>query len=145
MVVDDSPALGEVAEDEGEEALLFGAVGEGEVPVAPAGGGVLAEGEDGQVGEVEVAHVRRVGSVDAAIAIHGGLPTAQLILGAEEDQVGGVPVGLHEGVEVAAVPGVALQVEYVADGGGWRRLGGERQQQQTDDEKATAWAHGAGW
>ena len=117
VVEDDFPAGGFFFEDEGEDAggIASTSGGAGEVEAAGDDGVIGAEHADVEAGEVKVAHGGRrwVGALVAGeehgVSMLDGL--------ADEGGAGRVSVAMHEGGDVAAVPGGYLGGEDVADGG----------------------------
>jgi hypothetical protein len=116
MVVDDFPSVGEVAEDEGEEAVRSFAIRHGEVVFAAHRGGVGAEGLDAEIREFQLAHFMARARVCGAVVVEGLLPSAAFVATGEEGELGGPPVSGHEGFEVVAIPGGLLGVKNRGDG-----------------------------
>ena len=117
MVVDDAPAFGEALPDQREDAadiaFVFFA---GQVPVAEDERAVVAGEMELEFGEIEVPHRCAVG-VALLVAGVDGVVTALGAAGAGEGEVGGVPVGGHEGIDVAFVPVILLMRKELRDRG----------------------------
>ena len=115
--MDDLPAVGEFAEDQGEAAVRSFAGRQGQVPGAADEGRFRAEDFNTKIREIQLPHLVARAGVGGAITIERGLPSAGLFGVGEEREVGRIPVAGHEGVEVVMVPGVLLVEEDVLDGG----------------------------
>src|SRR5262245_25608835 len=76
VVVDDAPAAGEAAEDEGEQAAGIVLL-QGQLPAAAHQGVVGAEQLDVQLAEGELAHLAALALVLFAVAVERGLPAAR--------------------------------------------------------------------
>src|SRR5262249_26613351 len=132
VVVDDAPAFGEALPDEGEDAadiaLVFVA---GQVPLTQNKRTVVADEMKLEIGEIELAHGGAVG-IDLFVAFANGFEPALHAAGAGESEIGRVPVGFDEGVDVAFVPANLLILNELGDGCAvlgvriGRRLGGWR-------------------
>lgn len=116
--MDDFPAVGKFAENDGEQAVGSCAVGHGEMVFTADESGVRAERLDAEIREFQFAHVVPRARVGGAVVVEGLLPSAIFVAAREECQVGGVPVSGHEGLEIVTIPGVLLGVEDGGDGGG---------------------------
>src|ERR1019366_6081110 len=122
VVGEDLPAGRRAADEEREQAV--GLVRRaGELPVAKYEGGIGGELGDRELAERERAHGGAV-RIALLVALEGGLPAVGDIAARGEAQVADRRVGLHEGVDVAAIPCVGLGLENAQNlGGGGRGRG----------------------
>src|ERR1700757_3017464 len=76
VVVDDLPAVGEFAEDQGEAAVRSFAGRQGQVPGAADEGRFRAEDFNTKIREIQLPHLVARAGVGGAITIERGLPSA---------------------------------------------------------------------
>ena len=117
VVVDYAPAFGEALPDQREDAadVAFGFVAS-EVPLAQDERAVGAGEMKLKFGEIQVPHRGLVG-IGLLVAGADGLETALDATGAGEGELGGVPVGGHEGIDVAFIPLILLIRKELNDRG----------------------------
>jgi hypothetical protein len=154
VVNDDLPALVGLFEDQGEEAfgvasVFFAAI---EMIFADDYGEALVERMGFELGEAEGSHRGPVGVV-AAVGVEHALEAA-VDYASDEDGVGGVFVGLGEGVKIASVPGGFLGQEDLDDVelclGNWLELvvlsvcaaGCSERKQKSESEDGEMGTHG---
>src|SRR5579859_416094 len=117
VIVDDPPAFGKALPDQREDttdvAFVFVAR---EVPVAQNERAVVAGEMKLELGEIEVPHGGSVG-VSLFVACANGVETALDATGAGEGEFGGIPIGGHEGIDVAFVPLILLIHKELHDRG----------------------------
>src|SRR4029079_6313027 len=94
----------------------------------------FAQRRDFEIRKRELPHLlaRRIA---ALVIVFGALPPAGSLAAGAEGQLAGFPVVLHEGVDVAAVPGVGLLPENAADFSGQIVGPGCRQASASDSQK----------
>ena len=109
VVVDDLPSVFDVAKHEGE-IPAEGVILAGKVPASQNECSVGIERCHLEIGKRQSAHGGPVG-VAQVIAFPGSVPAMGGAAARAEGQIVGVPVGLHEGVDVAVVPVSGLLVE----------------------------------
>ena len=117
VIVDDPPAFGEALPDQREHAadVAFVFVAR-EVPVAQNERAVVAGEMKLEFGEIQVPHRGSVG-VGLFVACANGVETALDAGGTGKGEVGGVPVGGHEGIDIALVPLILLIRKELLDCG----------------------------
>src|SRR3954447_19563224 len=109
VVVDDAPALGGPAQQQGEDASR-GVLRALQPPAAVGQSGVRSEHHHPQLGEIEPPHRRPIG-VAQAVALEQRLPPERHLAPRLEPGLLRAPVGLHEAFQVAGVPLADLLVE----------------------------------
>jgi len=113
VVDDDAPAVGEFAEVERENAgrMVFLTL---EMILADDDGGAGAILLNFEIRKCEMAHGFAIG-IGAMVTVENGLPAARDAIGTDEESLVGPPVTIHEGVDVAAIPGGHLRAEDSAN------------------------------
>src|SRR6516162_1911771 len=116
MVVDDPPALGELAEDQREQSVRLFAIGEREAKLATNKSALRPEHVDLQVGELQLTHLGMSRLIVLAITLQRGLPALGFLGARKECQTGRVPVSEHETFEIVLIPGFDLGFEHLPNG-----------------------------
>src|ERR1035438_1788354 len=100
VVVDDAPAFGKLAKEQGKQPVRLLAVREGEVPPATNKCTVLSEHLNLDVGHLQFAHLGIGGLILFAIALQGRLPALGFGGAGKENQLPRIPVSGHETFEI---------------------------------------------
>jgi hypothetical protein len=85
-----------------------------QAPAAERDGRIVAQGRDLEIRKGQRAHFGAVG-IFLFVAIEQFLPAALDVVAGNKNRLVGVPITVHEPVDVAAIPGVLLRVENVFD------------------------------
>src|SRR5438552_27433 len=110
MVVNNNPASADAPNYEREITTGILTTGKMQSPAAQHERGVVAQWPNFQLAERQAAHLLAI-RVFGLVSIQRGLPAACGLAGGAECQLVGLPVAIHECVDVAAVPGGDLGVE----------------------------------
>ena len=113
MVVDDFPAVRKFSEDQREAAMRF-VVRAFQFPTAESNCEIVAQRCGLKIRKGEHAHLSAV-RIFRFVAVEHFLPTAGDFVAGNENGLVGTPVTIHEGVDVAAVPGGLLCAKHVAN------------------------------
>ena len=117
VIEDDLPAGGCLLEDKREDSLCVTTPGSVacEVEAAGNGGDARIKGRDLEIGEGELPHLVFIAET-RAVALEDFCVSVLDIL-SDKSRCVGIFVSLHEGVDIAAIPGRNLCVENGMDGG----------------------------
>src|SRR5207253_3741524 len=103
VIVNDLPAIGELAKDEREQPALV-ARRHFQVPVTTHESGVGAERFDFQFGELKLAHLAARALIAAAVTIQRRLPAGCFSAARIKRQLLRVAIAGHEAFEVVMIP-----------------------------------------
>src|SRR5438067_6733927 len=115
VVVDDAPALGEVAENQREQAAGLVAVFHLQTPMAADPGSLSAEQVNFQLRERQLAHLAASALVTCTVALQRRIPTAGHSTTGIKRKLRRAPVAAQKTLQIAAIPGCSLIIEHAAD------------------------------
>src|SRR5437868_14724626 len=115
MVVNDAPALGKLAKDEGKEAAGMAAVRHLQPPPPAYPSGLGRELLNIKIGKCQLAHRSSFALVALAITLQSLRPAFGDGAAGIEGQLRRVPVTEHVAFQVATVPRLYLRSEHGAD------------------------------
>ena len=115
MIVNDSPAFGELSHHKGEQPARLFPIRHDQLEPPTHERGVRAQHHDLQRGERQTAHFLSIGPVALVVTRADCLEAVDPVRSRLEDDAGRVPVTLQEPVEVFPVPIDNLLVKHCAD------------------------------